>query len=142
MENKLYLWISLVVGIPVFRVVEAFSVSRMGNAGAQIDFTKHAVLGLVVGIGCALAAKLLKLEGRRLMMLPVLALGYAMLLLGFAYPKAIFSMPAAYVSLLLILDMGAWILAVGGATLIGSLAMRPQERRALAGAAIPRLDRA
>lgn len=142
MENKLYLWISLIVGVPVFRVIEALSVARTMSAGAQVDYAKHAVLGLVVGVGCALAAKLLKMEGRRLMMLPVFALGYAMLLLGVAYPKNVLSMSSSFVSMLLMLDMVAWILAVGGATLIGCLAMRPQERRAVAGAAIPRLDRA
>jgi len=140
MENKLYLWVSLVVGVPVFRVIEVVSIARTSSGASQIDFAKYAALGLIVGVGCALAAKILKLEGRRLLMLPVLAVGYAALLSGVAYPKSLFSMPSAYVSLLVMLDLVAWIVAVGGATLIGNLAMRPRERRALA--SIPRLDRA
>lgn len=140
MENKLCLWISLVVGVPLFRMIEVVSIARSTAGASQIDFARHAALGLIIGVGCALAAKILKLEGRRLTLLPVLAVGYAMLLIGVTYPHAMFSMQSSFVTTLLMMDMGSWIIAVGGATLIGAVAMRPRTARPMGGA-IPRPGR-
>jgi hypothetical protein len=141
MEKKFYLWVSLVVGVPMFRLLEVFSLAHSTSGGSQIDFVRHAALGIIVGVACALTVRLLKLEGRRLSLLPVLAVGYATLLLGFTYPHNLFSMPASFVSSLLMMDMAAWIIAVGGATLIGAATMRPRQTRLVARPAIPRLDR-
>lgn len=142
MEKKLCLWISLIVGIPAIRVIEVVSLSRSTSGASQVDYVRHLALGLIVGIGCAMAVKIMRLEGKRLSILPVLAVGYAALLLGVTYPKSLFAMPSSYVMSLLMMDMVAWIIAVGGATMIGAIATRPRSGGTISGSSIPRLDRA
>lgn len=124
MENKVYLWISLILGVPAIRLLEVMAVSRATPGFGQVHYSQFALLGLVVGVACALAAKILKLEGWKLVFVPVLALGYAALLLRVTYPAALFRMDPVFVGKLLALDFSAWAIAVGGATFIGAIASR------------------
>jgi hypothetical protein len=132
MEKKVHLWTALILGVPVLRVVEVACVSFANRSGLHPkDLLFHFGLGLIIGIGCAMSAQLLKISDRRLLWaLPCMAMAYAGALLCFTYHPRFFHQDPAFVSTLLLMDLGSWAIAVFGASVIGYVATRPSPPRA------------
>jgi len=87
----------------------------------------HAALAVIIGTACALTAQLMNLSGKRLLwVLPLLTVGYSLLLLLASYSKATWHMPADYLSTLMIMDIMSWVVAVFGASFVGYIAMKPR----------------
>lgn len=127
MEKKVSLWVALIFGVPLIRLVEVYSVGTSTPGLSASLLWGHATLGLVIGTACAMCAQMLKLSGRQIVwVLPLLALGYSLVLICFTYRPSFFKMDAAFVSNALALDLGSWLIAVTGAAFIGYVATRPR----------------
>lgn len=129
MEKKVYLWVALILGVPLLRLVEVFGVTFATGGLRNESIFGHVGLGLIIGIGCAMAANLMGLSDRRVLWaLPALAVGYASALLFVAYPMRFFHQDPTYVSSLILMDLGSWAIAVFGASFVGYIISRPTVR--------------
>jgi hypothetical protein len=133
MEKKVHLWIALIVGIPLIRMIEAYSVGLFLTGFTWSSLFMHAGLGLVMGVACALTAQMLKLSNRQcLWVLPLLGIGYTLVLLLATYRPVVFKMDPTFLSNILLMELSTWLIAIAGAAFIGYVAAKPTPKKVLA----------
>ncbi|AIE85394.1 hypothetical protein [Fimbriimonas ginsengisoli] len=137
MEKKIYLGLSLILGVPILRVIEIVAIGLTMGGLSAANFVGHATLGLIIGVACAISVQVLKLRpAKMLWVLPLLAVAYAGLLLGVSYPPTFFKLDPTYVSTMILMDLGAWAIVVAGASTVAFMTTRTRS------VASPRLGRA
>ena len=140
MEKKVYFTLSLVLGVPLIRLVEVMATGKFPEGAQLTALGLHMALGLVLGTGCAMTAQLMNLKDKKVLWaIPLLAFAYSVLLILVTYPKHTFQLDPSVISTAILMDLGSWMIAVFGATYIGYVATRPRPNLVKARSTVSRI---
>jgi hypothetical protein len=133
MEKKVYLWLALILGVPLLRLVEVFGIRSLTGELRGESLLGHIGLALIIGIGCAMGAQLTRMTDRRVLWaMPLLAVVYVGALVLPSYPARFLHQDPTFVLTLLLMDFGSWAIAVFGSALVGHVVSRPSAAKQLA----------